>query len=327
MIQLDKKYDRTIYFDEAEHKYTDDHKEVYTSTTTLIHKFEIPFDKKAWARRLAKEGRGQYVGKSEKEIIAQWDKITKDACDNGSTKHDNLEKNIKQHSKFYEAIKSFKHSGNILYTIDDIIKHDVDAKLDINAFIESLGDRYPKIVKMIEWYVEQGYSLYAEVGVYDPTYLISGMIDLLAIKGDMFVILDWKTNKDDIQFESGYFKKDRHRQLTSQWVKKKEYLKYPIDYLANCNGIIYSLQLNTYARMLIDRGFKLKGMVLIQIRDVFELNRYGMPKTNDIGKYTIIPDMPETVDTYVINNYQTPVKAMFDYHFKTSLTNRQLSLY
>ncbi len=327
MIQLDDKYNRTIYFDDAEHKYTDDQNNIYTSTTTLIHQFEVPFDTKAWARRLAKEGRGQYTGKSEKEIIAQWEKITKDACDKGTAKHDNLETNIKIHSKFYDTIKSFKRNDNVLYTIDDIIKNNISGRINIEAFTEALNDRYPKIVAIIEWYVEKGYHLYAEVGVYDPTYLISGMIDLLAIKDDSFVILDWKTNKDEIKFESGYYKKNRHRQLTNLWVSKKEYLKYPIDNLYNCNGMIYSLQLNTYAKMLIDRGFKFKGAILIQIRDTFVLNEYGMPKVDNKGQYIVVEDEPERVDTYVINDYQKEVSLMFDYHFKTNLANRQLKIF
>jgi hypothetical protein len=318
-MELPDKYNRILYFDEPTHKYTDNLGNTYTSTTTLIHKFEVPFDKEKWARRLAKEGRGQYSNKGVNEIKKQWEDITEEACNKGSLKHNNLEHNVKRHSKFYNAIKKFKRSDNVLYTIDDIVRLNLSCKLNIDEFIESLGERYPTIVNLIKWYVDNGFELYAEVGVYDPEYLISGMIDLLAVKDNLFVVLDWKTNKDEIKFESGYYKKDSNRQLTNTWVAKNEYLKYPLDNLPNCKGSIYSCQLSTYAKMVEDRGFICGGIVLIQIRDAYVLNEYGMPKTDSRGKYIIIEDEPETVNVIKMPYYRSNIINMFEYHAKTEL--------
>ena len=117
MVKLPEQYNRILYFDEPSHKYTDNLGNEYTSTTTLIHTCEIPFDKKGWARRLAREGGGQYEGKNEKQIINQWDKITEEACEKGTNKHNNLEDNIKQHSKFKDAILRVPREDNVLYTI------------------------------------------------------------------------------------------------------------------------------------------------------------------------------------------------------------------
>ena len=52
-----------------------------------------------------------------------------------------------------------------------------------------------------------GFEIYAEIGVYHPEYLISGLVDILFVKGDEFFILDWKTNKAPIRFEGGYWTK------------------------------------------------------------------------------------------------------------------------
>ena len=49
--------------------------------------------------------------------------------------------------------------------------------------------------------VSMGFEIYAEIGVYHPEYLISGLVDILFVKGDEFFILDWKTNKAPIRFE------------------------------------------------------------------------------------------------------------------------------
>ena len=200
MVTLPEKYNRTLFFDEPTHKYTDDLGCEYTSTTTVIHKYEIPFDSDAWAKRLARQGGGQYNGKTVKEIKEQWATITDNACTKGSATHNKLEDGVKQHSKFKDAVQRLKlEDNNKLYTIDDIIRNGLKCKLDIDKFAKSLDGKYPDIIKLIAFYVDKGYSLYAEVGLYDPHYLISGMIDLLAIKDDKYFIFDYKTTKDELE--------------------------------------------------------------------------------------------------------------------------------
>lgn len=79
--------------------------------------------------------------------------------------------------------------------------------LDIEGFKEATNNKYQKIYDVFDYYINKGYTIYSEIGVFLPELLISGTIDVLAIRPDKFVILDWKTNKDGLHFTSGYYKR------------------------------------------------------------------------------------------------------------------------
>ena len=182
-----------LYFDEPSHSYTDDRGINYTSTTTVIHGLEPAFDTKGTARRLARQNSGFYANKTAKQIEAQWNNVTKNSCDKGTIKHDNLETNVKEASKFENAVKYLRILGenNRLYALDDILSLEVNYHFDLKKFKDNIYKRYPLIYNTVEWYVRNGYEVYAEVGIYDPVHLISGMIDLLVInrKTKHFVIV------------------------------------------------------------------------------------------------------------------------------------------
>ena len=75
--------DRIIYFNEVEHKYTDDFNNPYISVTTLIGNYYEKFDVKTMAHTCAMAGmRGnpKYAGKTAKQLEAEWDKTRDDAC-------------------------------------------------------------------------------------------------------------------------------------------------------------------------------------------------------------------------------------------------------
>ena len=40
---------KTLTFTEADHKYTDENNLVYTSVTTLLEKYKVPFDNNFWS--------------------------------------------------------------------------------------------------------------------------------------------------------------------------------------------------------------------------------------------------------------------------------------
>jgi len=323
---------RLLYFEVEGHRYTDDRKCVYTSTTTIIHHHVPAYETKSEARRLSKQGTGIYRGKSAKQIEAMWTNVTSSACEKGTGKHDGLEQSVKTVSKFTNAVKYLhvENNDNRLYTIDDILDISGVYKYTFNLveFYDKIGKRYPIIYKTIKWYVDNGYEIYAEVGVYDPNSLISGMIDLLAIhKGrKSFCIIDWKTNKDDIQFKAGYYKRDSDTQSTKEWVDSNKRLLFPLDNLANCNGIIYTLQLSIYAHMLIIRGWSFDGCILFHIRDQFILNKYGTPLKGNDGMYTIDTRKPETVEYYMISYLDQDVKRLFANHVKHNLQNENFKL-
>ena len=265
---------RILYFNEEEHKYTDDLNSVYTSCTTLIGKYHGKFDKDAVAEACAKIGKNpnhpkyaRYAGKSKKQILWEWEQETIRACDKGTRKHNFLEDAIKSSNGYKRNANGFINDR--IYTIDNIIQRHKYGILNLNNFKEKGVDKkYPKIYSLIEGFVNQGWKIYAEIGVYDSTALISGLIDILLVKGDEFIILDWKTNKAPIRFESGYYVKDILGKLTDEFVFKNEFFHSPISHLPDSVGNHYAMQLSIYTYLVESFGYKQKGRILCHIRTI-----------------------------------------------------------
>lgn len=322
--------DTFLYFDEAQHKYTDNFGNEYISVTTLIGTYCPEFDAKYWAHRKAKE-----QGVSEKEILRQWDKIKNEACSRGNKTHNGLEDAIKETSKFKEAIRYLEQteSGRVV-TVADIPKL-IPIPLDIDKFIEATNNKYPEIYRVFKFYIDRGYTIYSEIAVFDSALLISGTIDILCIKDDNFVILDWKTNRGGLQFDNGYFKKDKTtipNQLTDIWVHKGEKMLPPLNHIEDCNGMHYTLQLSSYAR-LVERLLKIPcvGLGLCHIGSPFILNSYGQPFRDKDG-YHVDPNGEETVKWHKINYLLKEVDNMFNDRYKIikhtlNTTDTQLKLF
>lgn len=271
---------RRIYFNEAEHKYTDSLGNQYISVTTILGNYHEHFNAKYHARRLAAEnggkGLGRYAGKTERQILDMWEKEKNAACHKGSTKHNFLESAIKSSSNF--VIEKFAdYSIGRLYTIADILHNHNFGRIELDFFVNTgIADRYPLIYRIIENYSNQGYKIYAEIGVFNADFLISGLIDVLLVKGTEFIVLDWKTNKDPMPhykdengysiFLPGYFKKDREGNRV-EWIQRPKYLYKPLHRLYDINGIKYTLQLSMYAYMVEMFGFKCKDLILCHIQD------------------------------------------------------------
>lgn len=318
-----------LYFDEGPHKYTDTYGNEYISVTTIIGNYSPKFDKDYWLHRKAKE-----LGITEKELAKRWQDITNEACTRGSHTHNGLEDGIKGSSMFKDAIKYLNQveTGRCI-TVADI--PNLKARpLDIEKFKEATNNKYPKIYEVFDFYVTRGYTIYSEIGVFLPSLLISGTIDVLAIKSDRFVILDWKTNKDGLHFTSGYYKKDKTCkpvQLTNNWVEKDEKMLPPFNTLPECNGSHYTIQLSTYARMVeLILGIPCVGCGLCHIGTPFKLNQYGMPYRDEKGLYKIDKDGEETVNWYHINYIRDMIDAMFQdrriYLNSKGLLNKQTKL-
>lgn len=302
--------DNFLYFDEGPHKYTDTYGNEYISVTTIIGNYSPKFDKDYWLHRKAKE-----LGITEKELAKRWQDITDEACTRGSHTHNGLEDGIKGSSMFKDAIKYLNQieTGRCI-TVADI--PNLKARpLDIEKFKEATNNKYPKIYEVFDFYITRGYTIYSEIGVFLPNLLISGTIDVLAIKSDRFVILDWKTNKDGLHFTSGYYKKDKTCkpvQLTNNWIEKDEKMLPPFNTLPECNGSHYTIQLSTYARMVeLILGIPCVGCGLCHIGTPFKLNQYGMPYRDEKGLYEIDKNGEETVQWYRIAYIRDMVDAMF----------------
>jgi hypothetical protein len=330
MININPEYKQfKLYFDEALHKYTDNCNNEYLSVTTFLHKFVPEFDKEFWSKKKAEE---QKV--SQKVILDQWNTITKKACDMGNVYHNSFEDGIKEYSKFLKAIKYLNTDSNQMVTVADLDTIDANTKqLDLDSFIKHTDNKYPEVYDVFRFYLDKGYKIYSEIGAFLPNYLISGTIDLLFIKDDGFIIGDWKTNRRGISFKSGYYKKDKSTkpaQETNEFVSKFETLQPPLGHLLNCNGNIYSLQLNMYAIMVhLITGLPCKGTILCHIEVPFILNDYGRPKRFSDG-YKVDESKKECAKWYKIQFMQNEIIQILEERrqlIKKDVSEQQLSLF
>src|SRR5687767_626540 len=69
-------------FIEQDHIYVNDDGEVYTSATSFIKSFCNPFEKDKIAKKYAKKHK-----KTVEEVLAEWDKIGKEAIKKGTAYH------------------------------------------------------------------------------------------------------------------------------------------------------------------------------------------------------------------------------------------------
>ena len=309
----DTRYDSNfLYFQEEGHKYTDTSGNRYLSVTTLIHDNYVPkFDKKYWLHKKSRE-----LGISEKSLEKQWQAITDEACARGTATHNGIENAIKDVSMFQNAIKYLTDikSGRVVTVAD--IPNMFAKPLDVESFKKATGNRYSEIYRVFQYYTDYGYTIYSEIGAYLIDYLISGTIDILCIRNTDFVILDWKTNRNGLQFQSGYYKKDKTTkpaQLTNEYVLKDERMLPPLNHLPNCNGSHYTMQLSMYAKMVeLILGIPCTGLGLCHIGSPFIKNAYGMPYRDENNQYPIDPNGIETVNWYKINYRKAEAEAILE---------------
>ena len=305
---------KIIYFDERLHKYTDDKGNTYTSVTTVIPKYGEEFQTDEIALACERIGRNplhpkypKYRGLSANEIKAKWALTSIEALDKGNTKHNYLEDIIKR-ATGYRTVEGTDLILDRLFTVDDIIDNTI-GELNIEWFTYvGISSRYPSIYSAILTLHQAGFKFYAEVGVYHSEWLISGKIDLIAVKDKEFIIIDWKTNKDDIRYESGYFEKDIEGKTTTNFIYTNKYMKFPLHFLPDSTGTHYNLQVSGYAWLLEQFGFINLGNIIYQIRE----------KENGLVEH---------VNKLSLKDYREYSKAMFNHHFENRILKTQLKLF
>lgn len=318
--------DKTIiYFDAEKHRYTNEAGNAYISATTIIGKYETKFDEKKVeiAKNCERIGKNpnytprykylKYKGLSYQQILAKWEKAKNDGCDRGNKIHDNLESNVKKASGYYEIFETkykLNPDGTVtLYTLEDILENPNSGQLDLEYFIRTgIKDKYPKIFAIIQAFVNDGWRIYSEVAVFNNTFLISGLIDILFVKGMSFCILDWKTNKAPIKFEAGYWEKDENDTITN-YKYSEDTFKYPLHMLPYSIGNKYSMQLSLYDYLAIQFGFKLVSNILCHItHDNYKIGHKDLEKhPNWLGKTrveTLFINYLETSIIDMINDYE-----------------------
>ena len=310
-----------LYFNEELHKYTNQDGLVYTSMTTVIGKYEDKFDtdkmaKQCHQRYFRKKGH-RYHGMSVKQIKASWTKLNNDACERGNERHNYLEDIVKTSSGYRK--NSSKFINDRIYTIDDILANHDYGSVDLSYF-ENIGlkERYPSIYEVIENLVKDGWRIYSEIGVFYNPLMVSGLVDILLVKDNYFRILDWKTNKAKLEFESGYYKRDELGVNTDHWVSKDDRFKAPLAHIQESHGNTYTLQLSGYAWLIEQFGLECKGLLLCHIRPK-HLDKYGnIPYNNN--------EKDDIVDFVHIKYLKDDVEMMFKHHWRV-YSNKQTNLF
>lgn len=280
---------RTITFNEEAHSYTDELGNGYISVTQLISKVTPQFNRRFWLMYKALEEVGKKIRpdvgnnkliiegipydvdllyknpdviKKVKIIDSNWEDIKDEACERGTKEHNYLEDNINGFTRTKNlSANTILNSRGYKYKIVTVE--------DLNS--TSLKDTHPFVYRKLVWYIEKGWVIFAEKRIYSSIHLIAGSIDLLImnVQTKEFVIFDWKTNKKDLRFSSGYYKKEWRGSIkveTDEFVVKDDRLLYPVTDLQHCKGIEYTLQLSMYAYLCELWGFKCVGLYLFHLK-------------------------------------------------------------
>jgi hypothetical protein len=232
-----------VTFTEKDHRYTSHTGEAYISVTTLLHKFEPPFEADYWsaykAIKAVLERKGEWndykknVGGWEnvvaatrlnksfpyrKEVVEEKRKILESWEDN---KNDALTKGSAYHKMKEAAVKA-----KIVYTPELV-------EVPVLQGIDVLAGNVPD-------------GLYPELVLYNDDWGIAGQADWVMVRGKRVDIKDYKTSKE---------------------IKKEGFMEArllpPLGHLPAANFWVYSLQLSLYALMMEEKGFEI-GRLFIE---------------------------------------------------------------
>lgn len=260
-----------VCFNEAAHEYFNikDDKKRYISVTTLIHKFEQPFDENFWSAYKAVEQlvNPDYWKMIKKELLATktcTPKLLK-GYDISVDDFNSVQQNIldtwqkENHASTERGSKIHADLEHSFYT----------QKTDISLQKYGIGGKFTCIKGRTELDLENG--VYPEYLIFyespDGKFNLAGQIDLLVKEGTSFSIIDWKTNKQIKQ--SSYY---------NQRTKTSEKLKYPLNDLDDCNYNTYNMQLSTYAWMIqqLHPDWKCNDLVLVHFDHNNNMTTYHM---------------------------------------------------
>lgn len=265
-LKVDKETKDVVYSDEA-HVYIDKtDQQKYVSVTTLIGKYENPFDVFFWSSyKTCEKLMSEETFHVLKETLLATKMWTDDMIEKLHLDPIIFDKTRKEIQKGYddERNKSCERGTKIHSNFEEM--YYTSEKQDLKKF--GLGGVFT---------CKKGYyELDLEKGVY-PEFLVSlkssdgilrvaGQIDLLIKDGNDIIIADYKTNKE-IKKHS-YFDKNKFSRIM---------MKYPLNNIEDCNFYHYSLQLSTYAYLLqqIKPELNIKKLMLIHIDHDDKITEY-----------------------------------------------------
>lgn len=202
-----------VSFDEDTHTYRNTSTgKLYTSVTTVIHKYTNPFDTDRIAKEYVARRPGQ--GLTVEGVKAEWKKINKVALEKGSNYH---------YGKELET----------LWTETDVNK-------DYNDFVQDISKLPDRV--------------YPELRLYLHEYELAGTADKIVIE-----------TIDDVRYADIYDYKTNRKEL-SKWGFKKQTMLPPLDFLQDSDYYHYEMQLNIYAYILEQYGYKVREIKIFHKR-------------------------------------------------------------
>ena len=212
----------------------------WTSVTTLISKFKLPFEQKKIATSVSKKKSSKWYGMTPEEIITIWENEALRATTVGTYYHNQREADIC-------SFASMDIEGTTIPVIVPLPEKD--------------GLKYAPSQKLTD-------GVYPEHLVYLKSAGICGQGDLIEVVNGYINIIDYKTNK---KIEKESYK---------DWEGISKKMLAPIGHLDDCNFNHYSLQLSIYMYIMIKHNHRLKpGKMLIHHIE-FETegeDKYGYP--------------------------------------------------
>lgn len=200
------------------------------------------------------EKKAKKLGITKEELLKQWDDKKKQAAERGTAFHKKMED--KYNSSNTIQVCDTNCCVSSIPTVNGV-KEDASMKLEDN-------------------------TVYTEKMIWSKKFRLCGTADLVEVANGKITIKDYKTNAS-LDWESW-----KHPVLGS----KK--LRYPVNSLDDCNGSIYSLQVNTYMYLLLqqNRHLKMGDMYLLHV------------KFNEDGSHEICE--------HKVKNLQKEVKLMLE---------------
>lgn len=255
-MQVDKR-NGNVNFNESEHVYWNDEGHKFISVTTLIGKFEQPFDEDFWSKYKALErlmGTQEFATLEKPRLLKtkKWDNSILELYDIdpitfSTTQQDILDEwaetnrvSCERGTKIHAAMESKFYSGASHYSLK---QYGLGGKFQCKPNYTPLD---------LENAVYPEYLVYRESP--DGYIKLAGQIDLLVKQGNDIYIIDYKTNKE-LKMKSGY---DSSK-------KKYAMMQFPLNNLMDCNFMHYTLQLSTYAWMIKKNNpeFNIKKLILV----------------------------------------------------------------
>jgi len=252
--------DKNLHFDEPTHKYTilTDKESNYTSVTTWNHQHFPHFNADLVIKRMMAgknwNPSNKYWGKTAEEIKKEWSNNGSLVSGQGTTMHFNIE-------CFMNEEIEYEDGSNCDYTHEELLQvyePIQESSLEWEYFLKFVKD-YPHLKPYrTEWMI------------YDEDLKLAGSIDMVYENADgTLSIYDWKRSKEITKYNNF-----------------REYAKTEcIKHLPNTNFWHYSLQLNTYKRILERKyGKTVTDLYLVRLHPNNENKSYDLIKCADLSR-------------------------------------------